>query len=484
MAQELTLGTRLGMHMTQQQLRFVELLELTAPELDDEVEREIESNPALEVVDDAPDNGVRESDRMPQYVRCSAGSVSDEGVREFAPADMGESLYDILLEQVAQSPADATVTGVARYLIGNLDSNGYLRRSLDMVIEDLAAHSGVEVSRDVAEEALRLLRSLDPAGVGAENLRDCLLLQLRRMPASKVRDDSIRILENQFEAFSMRHSHRIISALHMSREEIAEANELILTLNPKPGAAYGGAAETAAGVIVPDYNVGREDDGLHISLNNHIPELAVGESFAEAVRGMEGRRGRPRKGTEFVRDRYKSASEFIQLLRQRQLTMMSVMTAIVNHQREYFETGDVYALRPMILRDIERVTGLDKSVVSRATNNKYVSTPWGSVMPVRAFFSDTVTSMRRQDAEESPVTDSDEVTDVKEAERVQADVLTNRQIEAAIRELVEHEDKKHPLSDEKLRGELLKRGYDVSRRTVAKYRDRTGILVARLRRQL
>ena len=385
---------------------------------------------------------------------------------------------------MAQSPADATVTGVARYLIGNLDSNGYLRRPLDMVIEDLAAHSGVEVSRDVAEEALRLLRSLDPAGVGAENLRDCLLLQLRRMPASKVRDDSIRILENQFEAFSMRHSHRIISALHMSREEIAEANELILTLNPKPGAAYGGAAETAAGVIVPDYNVGREDDGLHISLNNHIPELAVGESFAEAVRGMEGRRGRPRKGTEFVRDRYKSASEFIQLLRQRQLTMMSVMTAIVNHQREYFETGDVYALRPMILRDIERVTGLDKSVVSRATNNKYVSTPWGSVMPVRAFFSDTVTSMRRQDAEESPVTDSDEVTDVKEAERVQADVLTNRQIEAAIRELVEHEDKKHPLSDEKLRGELLKRGYDVSRRTVAKYRDRTGILVARLRRQL
>lgn len=328
------------------------------------------------------------------------------------------------------------------------------------------------------------MRSLDPAGVGAENLRDCLLLQLRRMPASKVRDDSIRILENQFEAFSMRHSHRIISALHMSREEIAEANELILTLNPKPGAAYGGAAETAAGVIVPDYNVGREDDGLHISLNNHIPELAVGESFAEAVRGMEGRRGRPRKGTEFVRDRYKSASEFIQLLRQRQLTMMSVMTAIVNHQREYFETGDVYALRPMILRDIERVTGLDKSVVSRATNNKYVSTPWGSVMPVRAFFSDTVTSMRRQDAEESPVIDSDEVTDVKEAERVQADVLTNRQIEAAIRELVEHEDKKHPLSDEKLRGELLKRGYDVSRRTVAKYRDRTGILVARLRRQL
>ena len=294
MAQELTLGTRLGMHMTQQQLRFVELLELTAPELDDEVEREIESNPALEVVDDAPDNGVRESDRMPQYVRRCAGSVSDEGVREFAPADMGESLYDILLEQVAQSPADATVTGVARYLIGNLDSNGYLRRPLDMVIEDLAAHSGVEVSRDVAEEALRLLRSLDPAGVGAENLRDCLLLQLRRMPASKVRDDSIRILENQFEAFSMRHSHRIISALHMSREEIAEANELILTLNPKPGAAYGGAAETAAGVIVPDYNVGREDDGLHISLNNHIPELAVGESFAEAWRGGVDVRARVR----------------------------------------------------------------------------------------------------------------------------------------------------------------------------------------------
>ncbi|MDE7081775.1 MAG: RNA polymerase factor sigma-54 [Muribaculaceae bacterium] len=482
MAQELTLGTRLGMHMTQQQLRFVELLELTAPELDDEVEREIEANPALEVVEDSGRVEASEADRTPYYLRRASGGGGDEAPREFAPVDTGESLYDVLLEQISQSAADEDTMAMARYLAGNLDSNGYLRRPLGMVIEDIAADRGIEVKREVAEGALQLLRSLEPAGVGAENLRECLLLQLYRMPPSKVRDDSIRILEEQFEAFSMRHSHRIISALHMSRDEIAAANALILTLNPKPGASYGGAASTAAGVIVPDYNVGREDDGLYISLNNHIPELAIGESFAEAVRGLEGRRGRPRKGTEFVRDRYKSASEFLQLLRQRQQTMMGIMTAIVAHQKEYFETGDVYALRPMILKDIERATGYDKSVISRATNNKYVATPWGAVMPVRAFFSDTVTSARRAGADE--VAPAEGGSDGDEAEGQQGDVLTNRQIEAAIRELVEHEDKRHPLSDEKLRGELLKRGYDVSRRTVAKYRDRTGILVARLRRQL
>lgn len=473
MAQNLQLGTRIVTHLTQQQLHFVELLELTAPELDEEVERELESNPALEVVDPGAERDRRLEDAGPRYMRHIQSGRGDGEMPEFTPADNSESLYDVLLEQIAQRKLSEEVRELACYIVGNLDGNGYLRRPLPLIMEDLGVSLGRYIDPVLASEAYEVVRSLEPAGVGAENLRDSLLLQLRRLPRSNVRDTAIRILEEMFEAFSMRHSHRIISALRLKREEMEAANALILTLNPKPGAAYGGMAETAAGVIVPDYNVAREDGELYISLNNRIPELAIEESFAEAMRGMELRRGRPRKGTEFVRDRYKKAAEFIQVLRQRQETMLVIITAIVNHQKEYFETGDVYTLKPMMIKDIERATGCDKSVVSRATNNKYVSTPWGSVMPVRDFFSDSVTSGQRN-AEAGAESEAAEG----------AEVLTNRQIEAVIEELVDGEDKRHPLSDEKIKDELVRRGYDVSRRTVAKYRDRKGILVARLRRQL
>lgn len=466
MAQELRLATRLGQHLTQQQLRFVELLGMTAPELEDEVERELETNPALEVQDPAAEADKRIADDTPYYLRHVRQGGDGSEAPDFTPADNSESLYDILHTQIAQLQLPEDVAAFAEYIVGNLDSNGYLQRPILSIVEDLAYSRGLDISVDIAERGFEVVRGLDPAGVGAENLRDCLLLQLRRLPRSDARDHAILILEEQFEAFSMRHSHRIISALHLTREQIDEANALILTLNPKPGAPYGGAVETAAGVIVPDYNVSREGGELFISLNNRIPELAIEESFSEAMRGMELRRGRPKKGTEFVRDRYKSALDFINLLRQRQQTMLSIMTAIVSHQREYFETGDVYTLRPMMIKDIERVTGYDKSVISRATNNKYVSMPWGAVLPMRSFFSDNVAGSTNGGEDED------------------TEALTNRQIETAIQEMVDAEDKKHPLSDEKLRGELLKRGYDVSRRTVAKYRDRKGILVARLRKEL
>ena len=471
MAQELRLSTRLGLHLTQQQLRFVELLEMNAPELDEAVERELEDNPALEVADPQAEADRRESDRTLRYIRSRQHGEGEGGGVEFTPVDHSETLYDYLLTQLSERNLPADTAAMAEYIVGSLDSNGYLLRPIEAIVDDLGYARGIEVPVEVARRGLEAVRELDPAGVGATDLRDCLLLQLRRMPPSQTRDDAILILEEQFEAFYMRHSHRIISALHIDRERIDAANALILTLNPKPGAPFGGAEETAAGVIVPDYIISREDNELFISLNNRIPELSVGESFAEAMRGVEMRRGRPKKGTEFVRDRYKSAVDFISLIRQRQQTMMGIMAAIVAHQREYFETGDVYTLKPMMLKDIEKATGYDKSVISRATNNKYAAMPWGDVMPMRSFFSDAVASSA-----------ASQVKDGEDDEP--ADALTNRQIEATLRELVDAEDKKHPLSDEKLRAELLARGYDISRRTVAKYRDRAGILVARLRKEL
>lgn len=488
MAQELQIGLRQGLHITQQQLRYVELLEMNAPELDEAVELELAENPALAEADPAAEADRRATESIPYYRMRTGSPASDcRDMPEFSPADTSESLYDFLLTQIRQRSLDADVAAVAGYIVGNLDSNGYMQGTLDSIIDDLAYTRGIEVSAEVARKAFDTVRSLDPAGVGAENLRDCLLLQLERLHPSEERDNAIRIVRDQFEALHMRHSHLIIPALHITRAEVEKAYALIKTLNPKPGASYGGAAETAAGIIVPDYIVTREAGELYISLNNRVPELKVEESFAEAMRGIDAGRGRPKKGTEYVRYHYRSASDFISALRQRQQTMRDIMTAIVAHQREYFETGDVYSLRPMMLKDIEKATGYDKSVISRATNGKYVSTPWGAVMPVKSYFSDAVVQQPRRKEMEREARGSEERVEsgdsAESGNGVAADTLTNRQIEAAIQELVDNEDKKHPLSDEKLKNCLLEMGYDVSRRTVAKYRDRKGILIARLRKQ-
>ena len=297
--------------------------------------------------------------------------------------------------------------------------------------------------------------------MGAADLRECLRLQLVHLPQSQRRDDAIDIIDKQFEAFTMKHTHRIISGLKIDRERAKEDVDLILSLNPKPGAAVNTDWDSA-NIIVPDLVVWNEDGNLSVALNNRIPELEIDRSFSEAVAEMEGQaKRRQKKGTECITSRYNDARDFIRILKQRQETLMSVMTAIVKIQHDYFMTQDVYRLKPMMIKDISAITGLDLSVISRATNNKYVATPWG-VFPLRFFFSDSI-----GDEGDEP-----------------SDALTNRKIEAEIAALVEKEDKRHPLSDEKIRLEMEARGYDVSRRTVAKYRDRQGIPVARLRKEM
>jgi RNA polymerase sigma-54 factor len=325
----------------------------------------------------------------------------------------------------------------------------------------MAFGPGIDVTETEAKEALDTVQDLEPYGVGAADLRECLRLQLVHLPQSQRRDDAIDIIDKQFEAFTMKHTHRIISGLKIDRERAKEAVDLILSLNPKPGAAVNTDWDSA-NIIVPDLVVWNEDGNLSVALNNRIPELEIDRSFSEAVAEMEGQaKRRQKKGTEFITSRYNDARDFIRILKQRQETLMSVMTAIVKIQHDYFMTQDVYRLKPMMIKDISAITGLDLSVISRATNNKYVATPWG-VFPLRFFFSDSI-----GDEGDEP-----------------SDALTNRKIEAEIAALVEKEDKRHPLSDEKIRLEMEARGYDVSRRTVAKYRDRQGIPVARLRKEM
>ena len=454
MSQSLKMDQRIGMRLSQQQLRFVKLLELNAPELDEAVERELEDNPALGVVEE---NAPEDEERYPSYY----APAPEARTSTFAPADDSESLYDHLNAQLSERKLPALVEAAARYIIGNLDSNGYLHRSLRQLTDDMAFGPGIDLSDKEARQALDAVRSLDPPGIGAYDLHDCLDLQLKVLPASEERDDALRIINETYEAFTMKHKHRIISLLKLPEERVDRALSLILSLNPKPGAALGHDPAEESNVIIPDFIVNNEDGNITITLNNKIPELRIEQSFEQAMDSLERTAsGRPKKGSEFIVSRYNDARDFMRVLTQRQQTMMAVMSAIVKIQKEYFLTEDVYKLRPMIIKNVAELTGYDISVISRATANKFVSTPWG-IFPLRFFFSDTIG-------------ESD----------VEGNAATNRKIEAEIASLVEQEDKRHPLSDQKIMEEMIDRGYDVSRRTVAKYRDRQGIPVARLRKNL
>lgn len=466
-SQGLKLEQKQRLRLSQQHLKYVKLLELNAPELDEAVERELADNPALEAEEDdlklSHDSAV-EADV--QLMREYNYSRDDERVWDYSPVDNTQNLYDFLNSQIAERIVDPQVANMAKYLIGNIDPNGYLRRGLDNIIQDLAFSTGHDVPRQVAENALQLIRSLDPAGVGAANLRDALLLQLDRFPGSQVRDDAINILGHCFEEFTMKHYHRIISILGINRERTRQAVDLILSLNPKPGASYSADAQDAANIIIPDFIVENHDGELFISLNNRLPHLSIEESFAEAVDNLNrkaidkksvARNSKKSDGKAFIVSRYNDARDFIRILHQRQQTMMMVMTAITEIQHDYFTSEDVDRMKPMMIKDIAARTGLDISTISRATNNKYVGTPWG-VFPLRHFFSDTVGA--------------------------ENEGLTNRKVEAEIERLVREEDKRHPLSDEKICSALKQRGFDVSRRTIAKYRDRKKIPVARLRKEM
>lgn len=399
--------------------------------------------------------------RIPVAIPFFFAGNNDDDRPVFTPADESESLYDHLYAQLSERRLSPKVELAARYIVGNLDSNGYLSRSLSNLVDDMAFGPGIDVNDTEAREALDAVRSLEPAGIGAFGLRDCLELQLKTLPSGETRDDALLIIREAYDAFIMKHKHRIISQLHLPAERVDAALALILSLNPKPGNALGSDPAEEANVIIPDFIVNNEDGELTITLNNRIPELQIEQSFDQAMANLERTaKGRPKKGSEFIVSRYNDARDFIRVLTQRQQTMMAVMSAIVKIQKEYFLTEDVYRLRPMMIKNVSELTGLDLSVISRATTNKFVATPWG-IFPLRFFFSDSI----GETAEDG-------------------NAATNRKVEAEIAAMVEAEDKRHPLSDQKIMEEMTARGYDVSRRTVAKYRDRQGIPVARLRKKL
>ncbi|MCM1137251.1 MAG: RNA polymerase factor sigma-54 [Duncaniella sp.] len=473
-ALKLSLSQKMQQRLSPMQMRFVKMLEMNGPEIEEEVRTELDDNPALEVVDDMPLNDedasefeesaeqlqmadYKNEDEIPSYrLEARNNSVNDTYYEPVAVSG-DNSLMDYLIQQLSETDISDGDMVIANYIIGNIDDNGYLTRTLSQILDELAFNVGIEITIEHLREIFNRIRQLEPAGICALDLRDCLVLQLKRLPVTEDNKLALEIVSHYFDIFSLRHYDRLVNMLNVTKDQLQRAIDVIKNLDPKPGSHFGGGEEDRLRHIIPDFNVEVDGENLTLSLLNNIPELCIEKSFSFEENKLSRDSIRNEEAHLFIKRKREEASDFIELLRMRQETLFKVMSAIVNWQHEFFITEDENKLRPMILKDISKVTGYDMSMISRATAGKYVATA-GGVYPLKFFFNERVT-------------DNDDDTSIRE-------------ILAMIRELVDNEDSRHPLNDDALTGILHKKGYDIARRTVAKYRERLNIPVARLRKGL
>lgn len=476
-----------------QQMLQVKLLEMPLTELEQNINMELDDNPALEAMspDDAlseeRDDGMNEEayetyeqqtereeredaldnalsnigrdDEMPQYF--GQGNYQNAEYEEMVYGDT-ISFYDKLKEQMGELELDDTQRDVMEYLIGSLDDDGYLRKDLGEIADDLAIKHYIDVSEEEIEQVLKQLQTFDPPGIGARSLQECLLLQVERKPVSWLRTQMKRIITRYFDEFIKKHWHKIQDALDLSADQVKTLQQEIHRLNPKPGASLGETEGRNLQQITPDFIVDTNDDGtVTFYLNRgNIPELKISPSFADMVEAYKNNRdGMSRQTKEallYAKEKVDKAQGFIEAVKQRRRTLYITMKAIIDWQLRFFQDGDEADLRPMILKDIAERTGLDISTVSRVSNVKYAQTRWGT-FPLRFFFSDSYTT---EDGEE----------------------LSTRKIKLALKEIIENENKQKPFSDEALTVLMKEKGFPIARRTVAKYREQMGFAVARLRK--
>lgn len=475
-SQNLSLSQRQQQTLAPLQLQYVKALEMTAPEFDDEVRRELDDNPALEAVDEdspAETESFGESaeelqsadysdpDEMPQYLLEAHNWSADGEMREHVAVSGGESLLESLQRQLNEMRGISDdERRIAGFIIGNIDDNGYLTRSPVALANDISIACNADVTTRQVNKVLKKVQLLDPPGIGAVDLRDTMLIQLRRRnDGSAAFRYAIAIVKDYFDLLSKMHLNRLRSSMWIPRDMLDEAMKIIRTLDPKPGAQVGGGEDARTRHITPDFYVEVDaDDNITLSLGGNVPILRVEESFTvdPEPTAKNGRLTRMEEAARaFVRQKRDEANLFINAARMRRETLRRVMTAIVGIQREFFLTDDPMKLKPMVLKDVSAVTGDDLSVISRATSGKYVATRQG-VYPLKYFFNE-----HRKDGEDS----------------------SSYHVMEIIRSMIEKEDKTAPLSDDALADELKKRGFKVARRTVAKYRERLALPVARLRRR-
>lgn len=456
------------------QVQFVRVLEMTGAEVEDEVRRELDDNPALEAApDSAADEDAdsaefgesaeelqladyRTEDDIPSYrLEANNRSADDRWYEPEAVNGVG-SLVELLTGQISQLHLDEKGMELARLIAGNIDDNGYMTRSLRAIGEDAAIQYGIDATPDELKNIWNKVRGLEPAGVGAVDLRDCLLLQLARKSDSTAKRVAVEMITHYFDLFSRMRFKDIRKATGVSEADFDSALALIRTLNPKPGSvvgSYGMTDDARTSHITPDFIVENDGPNLTLIMPNRIPDLQIEETFAADNIEVAPRTRREEEAADFIRRKRNEAENFIRVISMRRETLRRVMTAIMKLQRDFFLTDDELKLKPMILRDVADETGYDISVVSRAASGKYVATRQG-VYPLKFFFN------------ERPKDDSD---------------ASAREIMDALIRIIESEDRSAPLSDEAITAALREKGYDIARRTVAKYREKAGIPVARLR---
>lgn len=471
------LSQRLQQRLSPLQMKLVRMLEMSEPEIEDEVRRQLDENPALERVDDYPEQEDfhETSEELQRADYAADEDVPGPAYKSYGDSDSSRmdfpieaapmSMMENLTSQLAETEISSEDLAIAQYILGNLDDNGYLGRSPGDIADDLAFNAGLDVSLERIQNILDRIKALDPPGIGASDLRECLLLQLRRMKPTEDVGNAVRIVDEYFDLFSLKHYDRLQSALGIDREALRRAEDVIRSLNPKPGASLGeGSAEDRTRHITPDFIVEATPGGMiSVTMPNSIPELAIEESFrpdSELMRRTSAS-ANDSAATDFIVRRRNEAEEFINLLKSRTDTLMRVMKAIASIQRDFFVTEDEDTLRPMTLKDISEITGLDQSVISRATAGKYLSTQ-RATYPLKFFFSSAVAKTSEENDGEA----------------------SSKTLAALIRSLIEEEPPTEPLTDDRLTEILNSKGFDVKRRTVAKYRDRLGIPVARLRRKI
>lgn len=475
--------------LTARQIQQIQLLELPVTELEQRISAEIERNPALEEAytpnDDAADNELHHdreesalspSDQDRLEARKEYGSDDEipayrlrmiaekEQMREEIPfAAHGITLADYLLDQLSTLELTERQQLLVPYIVGNLREDGYLDRSLQLIAQDLLLKEGVDASEAELTELLQIIQSLDPAGVSARDLQECLLLQLRRMKQSNTVVTAEKIISRYFDDFAYRRFERLTKR-GFDQEQLEEVSTLIHQLTPKPGNGFDASAETLLAKVTPDFIITEHEGVLTLTLTDQreVPALTVSPSYKQMIADYRdapaSERSKLRETIQYTRDKVKDAEWFISALQQRYDTLRTTMTIIMTLQRDFFISGDIVDLRPMILKDVAELARLDISTVSRVSNSKYVQCQWG-IYPVKFFFSE---SMQAKDG---------------------SDVST-KVIKECLKQIIEREDPLHPLTDDQLAEALAHEGYEIARRTVAKYRQQLGLPTARLRRKL
>jgi RNA polymerase sigma-54 factor len=475
-----TLQQKLLQKLSPQQIQLMKLLQVPTVELEQRIKEELEANPALdegvekdeefEEFEEEEESRTEEEFDISEYLSDDDTpdyklSVNNKGVDDDdkdVPLGSGSTFRDLLISQLGLRKLDQEQRMLAENLIGNLDDDGYLRREIAAIVNDLAFSQNIMTTSDKLEEILVVIQDFDPPGVGARDLRECLLIQINRVEREEPSVDLARVvLDKFFESFSKKHYDKITRRLGITDEELKGAVEEIVRLNPKPGNSLQGSAKIVQHVV-PDFIVVVEDDELRLTLNQrNAPDLKVSRQYKQMLETYASQKSPDKKSKEaimFVKQKIDGAKWFIDAIRQRQQTLLFTMNAILDYQEAYFLTGDETKIKPMILKDIAEIVQMDISTISRVANSKYVQCPYGTFL-LKTFFSESLS------------TDSGEEVSTREVKKI-------------LQESIDGEEKRRPLTDEKLAKVLKDQGYKIARRTVAKYREQLGIPVARLRKEL